>query len=153
MASPDRNLTQKIAKILNETRTSYATHNRKLKELAIIRSNYLPLNPTRRLKLLVPMFEEIKESNEPISEDDGQSRSAKLLVPISLHLLEKSSAIRLLRRIRSSITRKAYTSDDELSSPLAVVVLQQEGSKKINNGGADVIVRYQLLRECWMNGE
>ncbi|KAG7543651.1 Armadillo-type fold [Arabidopsis thaliana x Arabidopsis arenosa] len=38
MASPDRNLTQKIAKILNETRTSYATHNRKLKELATIRS-------------------------------------------------------------------------------------------------------------------
>ncbi|CAL9219283.1 unnamed protein product [Arabidopsis halleri] len=61
-----------------------------------------------------------------------------------------------LSRIRSSITRKAYTSDDELdelSSPLAVVVLQQEGSKKINNGGADEIVRYQLLRECWMNGE
>ncbi|CAL9242290.1 unnamed protein product [Arabidopsis halleri] len=38
MSSPDRNLTQKIAKILNETRTSYATHNRKLKELATIRS-------------------------------------------------------------------------------------------------------------------
>nr|BAE98725.1 chromosome condensation protein -like [Arabidopsis thaliana] len=39
MASADRNnLTQKIAKILNETRTSYATHNRKLKELATIRS-------------------------------------------------------------------------------------------------------------------
>ncbi|EOA15333.1 hypothetical protein CARUB_v10004038mg [Capsella rubella] len=38
MASEDRNLTQKIAKILNETRTSYATHNRKLKELATIRS-------------------------------------------------------------------------------------------------------------------
>ncbi|XP_019086059.1 PREDICTED: condensin complex subunit 3-like [Camelina sativa] len=34
----DRNLTQKIAKILNESRTSYATHNRKLKELATIRS-------------------------------------------------------------------------------------------------------------------
>ncbi|VYS55990.1 unnamed protein product [Arabidopsis thaliana] len=61
-----------------------------------------------------------------------------------------------LSRIRSSITRKAYTSDDELdelSSPLAVVVLQQAGSKKINNGDADETIRYQLLRECWMNGE
>ncbi|EOA32757.1 hypothetical protein CARUB_v10016062mg [Capsella rubella] len=61
-----------------------------------------------------------------------------------------------LCRIRSSVTRKAYTSDDELdelSSPLAVVVLQQTGCKKVNNGGADETVRYQLLRECWMNGE
>lgn len=60
-----------------------------------------------------------------------------------------------LCRIRSSVTRKAYTSDDELdelSSPLAVV-LQQAGSKKVNNDGADETVRYQLLRECWMNGE
>lgn len=38
MASADRNLTQRIAKILNESRTSYATHNRKLKELATIRA-------------------------------------------------------------------------------------------------------------------
>ncbi|CAH2079627.1 unnamed protein product [Thlaspi arvense] len=37
-ASADRHLLQKIAKILNETRTSYATHNRKLKELATVRS-------------------------------------------------------------------------------------------------------------------
>ncbi|CAA7055710.1 unnamed protein product [Microthlaspi erraticum] len=37
-ASADRHLLQKIAKIFNETRTSYATHNRKLKELATIRS-------------------------------------------------------------------------------------------------------------------
>ncbi|XP_010496437.1 PREDICTED: uncharacterized protein LOC104773506 [Camelina sativa] len=61
-----------------------------------------------------------------------------------------------LCRIRSSVTRKAYTSDDELdelSSPLAVVVLQQAGCKKVNNGGADETVRYQLLKECWMNGE
>lgn len=61
-----------------------------------------------------------------------------------------------LCRIRSSVTRKAYTSDDELdelSSPLAVVVLQQTGSKKVNNGGADETVRYELLRECWVNGE
>ncbi|KAL1211255.1 hypothetical protein V5N11_023287 [Cardamine amara subsp. amara] len=60
-----------------------------------------------------------------------------------------------LCRIRSSVTRKAYTSDDELdelSSPLAVVVLQQAGSK-VNNDGADETIRYQLLRECWMNGE
>ncbi|CAN8232852.1 unnamed protein product [Cochlearia groenlandica] len=37
-ANADRHLNQRIAKILNETRTSYATHNRKLKELAGIRS-------------------------------------------------------------------------------------------------------------------
>lgn len=36
--SAHRHLLQKIAKILNETRTSYATHNRKLKELATVRS-------------------------------------------------------------------------------------------------------------------
>ncbi|CAA7038728.1 unnamed protein product [Microthlaspi erraticum] len=57
-----------------------------------------------------------------------------------------------LCRIRSSVTRKAYTSDDELdelSSPLDVVGLQQA----VNDGCADETVRYQLLRECWRNGE
>uniref|UniRef100_A0A1J3CX56 C2 NT-type domain-containing protein n=1 Tax=Noccaea caerulescens TaxID=107243 RepID=A0A1J3CX56_NOCCA len=57
-----------------------------------------------------------------------------------------------LCRIRSSVTRKAYTSDDELdelSSPLDVVGLRQA----VNDGGADETVRYQLLRECWRNGE
>lgn len=57
-----------------------------------------------------------------------------------------------LCRIRSSVTRKAYTSDDELdelSSPLDVVGLQQA----VNDGGADETVRYHLLRECWRNGE
>ncbi|KAL0717836.1 hypothetical protein Bca4012_067158 [Brassica carinata] len=61
-----------------------------------------------------------------------------------------------LCRIRSSVTRKAYTSDDELdelSSPLAVVLLQQADSNKVNNVGADETVRYQLLRECWTNGD
>ncbi|KAH0933716.1 hypothetical protein HID58_010833 [Brassica napus] len=61
-----------------------------------------------------------------------------------------------LCRIRSSVTRKAYTSDDELdelSSPLAVVLLQQADSNKVNNGCADETVRYQLLRECWTNGD
>lgn len=33
-----RQLKQRIAKILDETRTSYATHNRKLKELLAVRS-------------------------------------------------------------------------------------------------------------------
>ncbi|CAF1703028.1 hypothetical protein HID58_053199 [Brassica napus] len=59
-----------------------------------------------------------------------------------------------LCRIRSSVTRKSYTSDDELdelSSPLAVVLLQQADSNKVNNGCADETVRYQLLRECWTN--
>ncbi|CAH2055396.1 unnamed protein product [Thlaspi arvense] len=56
-----------------------------------------------------------------------------------------------LCRIRSSVTRKAYTSDDELdelTSPLAVVLLQQAASQKLDN---DETVRYQLLRECWTN--
>ena len=34
----EKQLKQKIAKILEETRTSYATHNRKLKELSALRS-------------------------------------------------------------------------------------------------------------------
>ncbi|CAN8260785.1 unnamed protein product [Cochlearia groenlandica] len=57
-----------------------------------------------------------------------------------------------LCRIRSSVTRKAYTSDDELdelSSPLDVVVLQQAGYKKVSNDGREETVRYRLLRECW----
>ncbi|CAH8385779.1 unnamed protein product [Eruca vesicaria subsp. sativa] len=62
-----------------------------------------------------------------------------------------------LCRIRSSVTRKAYTSDDELdelSSPLALVLLQlaDDSIKLNNNGGADETIRYQLLRECWTNG-
>ncbi|KAF8105973.1 hypothetical protein N665_0149s0003 [Sinapis alba] len=38
----DLHLLHKIAKILNDTRTSYATHNRKLKELAALRSELSP---------------------------------------------------------------------------------------------------------------
>ncbi|KAJ0234487.1 ARM repeat superfamily protein [Hirschfeldia incana] len=41
-APPDLHLLHKIAKILNDTRTSYATHNRKLKELASLRSKLSP---------------------------------------------------------------------------------------------------------------
>ncbi|CAH8353526.1 unnamed protein product [Eruca vesicaria subsp. sativa] len=41
-ASADLHLLHKIAKILNDTRTSYATHNRKLKELAALRSKLSP---------------------------------------------------------------------------------------------------------------
>lgn len=44
-ASADLHLLHKIAKILNETRTSYATHNRKLKELAALRSKLSPSDP------------------------------------------------------------------------------------------------------------
>ncbi|KAG2307361.1 hypothetical protein Bca52824_027109, partial [Brassica carinata] len=41
-ASADLHLLHKIAKILNDARTSYATHNRKLKELAALRSKLSP---------------------------------------------------------------------------------------------------------------
>ncbi|CAN7016164.1 unnamed protein product [Brassica oleracea var. botrytis] len=66
-ASADFHLLHKIAKILNDTRTSYATHNRKLKELASLRSKLSPSDsddespPLRRFssvffKALTPLF-------------------------------------------------------------------------------------------------
>nr|VDD11177.1 unnamed protein product [Brassica oleracea] len=66
-ASADLHLLHKIAKILNDTRTSYATHNRKLKELASLRSKLSPSGsddespPLRRFssvffKALTPLF-------------------------------------------------------------------------------------------------
>lgn len=66
-ASADLHLLHKIAKILNDTRTSYATHNRKLKELASLRSKLSPSDsddespPLRRFssvffKALTPLF-------------------------------------------------------------------------------------------------
>ncbi|CAN6830640.1 unnamed protein product [Brassica oleracea] len=66
-ASADLHLLHKIAKILNDTRTSYATHNRKLRELASLRSKLSPSDsddespPLRRFssvffKTLTPLF-------------------------------------------------------------------------------------------------
>ena len=66
-ASADLHLLHKIAKILNDTRTSYATHNRKLRELASLRSKLSPSGsddespPLRRFssvffKTLTPLF-------------------------------------------------------------------------------------------------
>ncbi|KAF7801680.1 uncharacterized protein G2W53_040791 [Senna tora] len=69
-----------------------------------------------------------------------------------------------LRRSRSSVLRKAYTSDDELdelNSPLpsilsdaslfsAVSTKPTWKSKEISNGSA---VRYELLRDIWMSCE
>jgi len=54
----ERQLKQRIAKILDETRTSYATHNRKLKELSDVRSR--SSCPARFFsafsKTLIPLF-------------------------------------------------------------------------------------------------
>ncbi|KAF7816323.1 condensin complex subunit 3 [Senna tora] len=52
-------LMQRIAKILDETRTSYATHNRKLKELSLLRSksSSLPQFFSAFSRALIPLFD------------------------------------------------------------------------------------------------
>lgn len=69
-----------------------------------------------------------------------------------------------LRRSRSSVLRKAYTSDDELdelNSPLSSILFDASitpagstkpswKSKNIRNGSA---VRYELLRDVWLSSE
>ncbi|XP_054789986.1 uncharacterized protein LOC129295485 [Prosopis cineraria] len=54
-----KHLTQKIAKLLDEARTSYATHNRKLKELSILRSksSSLPEFFSAFSTALIPLFD------------------------------------------------------------------------------------------------
>ncbi|KAI9118393.1 hypothetical protein K1719_010725 [Acacia pycnantha] len=54
-----KHLTQKIAKILDEARTSYATHNRKLKELSVLRSksHSLPQFFSAFSTALIPLFD------------------------------------------------------------------------------------------------
>lgn len=57
-----------------------------------------------------------------------------------------------LRRSGSSVLRKAYTSDDELEeldSPLTSII----GDKLPKGKGGRNVVRYQLLREVWRDGE
>ena len=69
-----------------------------------------------------------------------------------------------LRRSRSSVVRKAYTSDDELdelSSPLSAIFLDGSvsaaASKKLSwkskENHNESAVRYELLRDLWMNSE
>ncbi|KAJ1398163.1 Nuclear condensin complex subunit 3, C-terminal domain [Sesbania bispinosa] len=58
-AEQEKRLTQKIAAILDEARTSYATHNRKLKELFLLRSK--SSSPSQFFsafsKALIPLFD------------------------------------------------------------------------------------------------
>lgn len=69
-----------------------------------------------------------------------------------------------LRRSGSSVVRKSYTSDDELdelNSPLASIFIGSSGSSpvasKLNwvpKGNINQnAVRYELLRDVWMNSE
>uniref|UniRef100_A0A6N2N383 Uncharacterized protein n=1 Tax=Salix viminalis TaxID=40686 RepID=A0A6N2N383_SALVM len=68
-----------------------------------------------------------------------------------------------LRKSGSSIVRKSYTSDDELdelNSPLASIVLDGVRSSPAptkaswkSKKGIDNTIRYELLREIWMNSE
>lgn len=55
----EKHLMQKIAKILDEARTSYAIHNRKLKELSVLRSrsSSLPQFFSAFSKALIPLFD------------------------------------------------------------------------------------------------
>lgn len=68
-----------------------------------------------------------------------------------------------LRKSGSSIVRKSYTSDDELdelNSPLASIILDGVRSSPAptkpswkSKKGIDNTIRYELLREIWMNSE
>ncbi|CAK7328283.1 unnamed protein product [Dovyalis caffra] len=68
-----------------------------------------------------------------------------------------------LRKSGSSIVRKSYTSDDELDelhSPLASILLDGARSSPAptkpiwkSKKGFDNTIRYELLREIWMNSE
>lgn len=57
-ADQEKLLTQQIAVILDEVRTSYATHNRKLKELSLLRSKSPSPSHffTAFSKALIPLF-------------------------------------------------------------------------------------------------
>ncbi|KAM1130034.1 hypothetical protein ACFX19_045439 [Malus domestica] len=69
-----------------------------------------------------------------------------------------------LRRSGSSVLRKSYTSDDELdelNSPLASIFIDSSRSSPVltkpcwisKRNGNQTSVRYELLREVWMNSE
>ncbi|KAM1428437.1 hypothetical protein ACFX2I_044765 [Malus domestica] len=78
-------------------------------------------------------------------------------------LLEVGSQSQL-RRSGSSVLRKSYTSDDELdelNSPLASIFIDSSRSSPVatkpswvsKRNGNQTSVRYELLREVWMNSE
>lgn len=67
-----------------------------------------------------------------------------------------------LQRCKSSVLKKAYTSDDELDeldSPLTSILNDnfRKDSPRANwmpkGKGGRKVVRYQLLREVWKDGE
>ncbi|KAE8661510.1 hypothetical protein F3Y22_tig00113725pilonHSYRG00707 [Hibiscus syriacus] len=69
-----------------------------------------------------------------------------------------------LQRSRSSVLRKSYTSDDELDeldSPISSIIIvntrdstTSKGSNWMRTGnGGRKVVRYQLIREIWKDGE
>lgn len=69
-----------------------------------------------------------------------------------------------LRRSNSSLLRKSNTSDDELeelNSPLSSIIsdgfrsspVPMKSNWKSKENGSPEDVRYQLLREVWMNSE
>ncbi|OIW14446.1 hypothetical protein TanjilG_15359 [Lupinus angustifolius] len=69
-----------------------------------------------------------------------------------------------LRRSRSSIVRKSYTSDDELdelNSPLSSILFSSFSSSSVSTqpnwksieSREESAVRYELLRDVWMNSE
>lgn len=69
-----------------------------------------------------------------------------------------------LRRNRSSVVRKSYTSDDELdelNSPLSSILFNGFSSSQASTKPSwkriesrnESAVRYELLRDVWMNSE
>ncbi|KAK7364886.1 hypothetical protein VNO80_13631 [Phaseolus coccineus] len=77
---------------------------------------------------------------------------------------EMGSKYRHLRRNRSSIVRKSHTSDDELDelkSPLSSIFLSASSSQKVSTKSTfnfkelsnQSPVRYELLRDVWINSE
>lgn len=69
-----------------------------------------------------------------------------------------------LRRSRSSVVRKSYTSDDELdelNSPLSAILFSDSSSSPVSTkpnlkwkeSHNESSVRYELLRNVWMNSE
>ena len=68
-----------------------------------------------------------------------------------------------LRRSKSSVVRKSYTSDDELDElncPLSSILFSGSSSPvsakpswKLKESRIESAVRYELLRDVWMNSE
>jgi len=83
---------------------------------------------------------------------------------IAIIVGEMGSKYHHLRRNRSSIVRKSHTSDDELDelkSPLSSIFLTSSSSQKVSTKSTfnfkeltnQSPVRYELLRDVWINSE